>query len=311
MGEIKGNVEYSHNQKKAYLFALLAVFFWSTMSSAFKITLRFIDFDQLLLWTSLSGFLVLLSINSVGKQRLNWKSLTRRHYLTSAVLGLLNPFLYYLVLFRAYDMLEAQVAGTLNYIWPITLVLLSIPLLRQKIRWMSIIAIFISFFGLVIISTRGDLVSFKIASPIGVLLAVGSSIFWALYWIINLKDDREETGKIMLNLLFGFLYVLVYLIFTDGIALPDFRGLMGAAYIGMFEMSITFVIWLKALQYSVNTARVSNLVYLSPFIGLIWIWLTVGETIHLATIIGLAFIIAGIVWQQFVGVKNSAESEVS
>ena len=299
-------MERAQNQKRAYAFALLAVLFWSTMSSAFKITLRFIEFDQLLLWTSLSGFLALLIINFFGKQRLDWKTLKPKHYLTSAVLGLLNPFLYYLVLFKAYDMLEAQVAGTLNYIWPITLVLLSIPLLGQKIKWMSILAIFISFFGLVIISTGGDLVSFKVASPLGVLLAVGSSIFWALYWIINLKDDREETGKIMLNLLFGFSYILVYLIFTTGISIPDLRGLLGATYIGMFEMSITFVIWLKALQFSVNTARVSNLVYLSPFIGLIWIWLTVGETIHLATIIGLVFIIAGIVLQQFVSIKKTS-----
>ena len=34
-------------------------------------------------------------------------------------MGLFNPFLYYLVLFKAYDLLEAQEAGTLNYIWPI------------------------------------------------------------------------------------------------------------------------------------------------------------------------------------------------
>jgi drug/metabolite transporter (DMT)-like permease len=297
------------NQRLAYLFALLAVLFWSTMSSAFKLTLRYIQPDQLLLWASLSGMLALGLINQTGKRRLKLKQLTHKDWLSSALMGLFNPFLYYIVLFKAYDLLDAQIAGTLNYVWPITLVLLSIPLLKQKIKSWSIVAIFISFAGLVIISTEGNLSGFEFANPLGVVLAVGSSIFWALYWILNMKDKREETGKISLNIFFGFLYVLIYLFITDGIQIPNNYALLGALYIGLFEMSITFVIWLKALQYSVNTARVSNLIYLSPFIALFWIWLTIGEHIHTTTVLGLAFIIAGIVLQQLVAGGRKKQPE--
>lgn len=298
------------DQKKAFLLALLAVLFWSTMSSAFNLTLKHIEFDQLLLWSSLAGMMTLFVINQAGKNKLRFSKLTKKDLFSSAVMGLLNPFLYYLILFKAYELLEAQVAGTLNYIWPIVLVLLSIPLLRQEIKWLSLLAIFISFFGLVIISTRGDLITFKMANPLGVGLAVGSAVFWALYWILNMKDEREETGKIFLNLVFGFFYILVYLSITKGIYFPSSEALLGAAYIGMFEMSITFVIWLKALQFSSNTAKVSNLIYLSPFIALFFIRYAVGEKIHLATVIGLFFIVAGIILQQFVTnkpVKNDSE----
>ena len=168
------------DQKKAYLLALLAVLFWSTMSSAFNITLRYIEFDQLLLWTSLVGVITLFIVNQFGKQRLKFGQLSFKEIGMSALMGLFNPFLYYIILFKAYELLEAQIAGTLNYFWPIVLVLLSIPILGQKIRGLSILAIFISFFGLIIISTHGDLLSFKLANPMGVALAVGSAIFWAL-----------------------------------------------------------------------------------------------------------------------------------
>ena len=53
----------------------------------------------------------------------------------------------------------------------------------------------------------------------------------------------------------------------------------------------------QSLNYSKNTAKVSNLIYLSPFLGLLWIHLTVGEEIHLYTLIGLVFIVGGIVLQ--------------
>ena len=36
----------------------------------------------------------------------------------------------------------------------------------------------------------------------------------------------------------------------------------------MFEMGITFFFWLKALQLAKTTDKVSNLVYLAPFLSL-------------------------------------------
>ena len=289
------------NQNKAYLYALLAVMFWSTMSSAFKITLRYIAFDQLLLWSSFFGAIGLFLINQFGNSPISFKEISKKEFLSSAVMGFFNPFLYYLVLFKAYDLLEAQIAGTLNYIWPIALVLMSIIFLKQRISIWSIIAILISFFGIIVISTHGNIITIGNSSSLGIILAVGSAIFWAYYWILNMKDSREETGKIFLNLIFGFIYILLYLFFTSSsISFPSGYALIGSIYIGIFEMSLTFVIWLLALTNSVNTAKVSNLIYLSPFIALFFVRFTVGEEIHFSTFIGLVFIVLGILLQQFI-----------
>ena len=289
------------NQNKAYLLALLAVVFWSTMSSAFKITLRYIPFDQLLLWSTLFGTIALILINQLGKKPLKIKHLSRENLVASAIMGFFNPFLYYLVLFKAYELLEAQIAGTLNYTWPIVLVIMSIFMLKQNISLFSIVAIFISFLGIVIISTHGNFINLGTSNPFGIILAVSSALFWAYYWILNMKDKREETGKIFLNLIFGFVYIFIYLLFTsDSISFPKSYALFGSIYIGIFEMSLTFVIWLLALKNSENTAKVSNLIYLSPFIALFFIRFTVGENIHFSTFIGLIFIVSGILIQQFV-----------
>jgi len=285
------------DQNRAYLFAISAVLFWSTIASAFKITLNYLDFLQLLLFSSLFSCVALFALLSSQKKLHLIKKTNKKDILSSAFLGFLNPFLYYIVLLKAYTLLRAQEAGTLNYIWPITLVLLSIPLLKQRIHWISIAAIFISFFGIIIISTEGKIASLEFREPLGVLLAVSSSIFWALYWIFNMKDKRDEVVKLLLNFLFGSIYILItVLIFSDlNISL---KGLAGAVYIGLFEMGLTYFLWLKALKLSVNTARVSNLIYLSPFISLIIIRSVIGEKILLATIVGLGFIISGIIIQK-------------
>jgi drug/metabolite transporter (DMT)-like permease len=287
------------SQKKAYIYAIVAVLCWSTIGSAFKISLHYTDFINLLLYSSGVACLILLTVILIqGK----WRSLLSSHLkdlLSSAFMGLLNPFLYYLVLLKAYDLLPAQEAGTLNYIWPLVLVLLSIPMLKQQISPWSILAIGISFLGIIVISTHGDLTTLDFSDPIGVTLAVGSAIFWALYWICNMKDPRESLIKLFLNFFLGFLYIFTLNLIVGGIIFPTFPLLFGATYIGVFEMGITFIIWLKALQYSANTAKVSNLIYLSPFISLIIIHFLVGEDIRLSTLIGLILIVGGIILQQY------------
>ena len=285
-------------QKKAYLLALLAVVFWSTMSSAFKLSLQFLAFDQLLFWSVLFAFIALTAIVSIKQQVKKVYAINKAEWLRSALMGLLNPFAYYLVLFKAYELLRAQEAGVLNYSWPVVLVILSALLLGQRIDLKGYISIFTSFFGLLVISTKGQLGSLHFESPLGVSLAIGSAFFWALYWIINLKDQRDSLPKITLNMGFGLVYIAIYMLFFRSIEVPSGKGLFGAVYIGLFEMGITFVIWLMALKNSVNTAKVSNLIFLSPFLALFFIRAFVGEPILPSTIVGLILIVAGILLQQ-------------
>ncbi|MCK9423709.1 MAG: DMT family transporter [Bacteroidales bacterium] len=286
-------------QKRAYIFAFSAIVCWSTIGSAFKITLRYLDPLSLLFYSSFVASGVLLMILIIQKKLYLLRAVNGREILFSAFLGLLNPFFYYVVLLKAYDLLPAQVAGTLNYIWPLMLVLLSIPLLKQKISPWSVVAILISFFGIIVISTHGQFSSLHFSHPLGIALALFSAVFWALYWIFNIKDQREAVSKLFLNFCFGFFYTAIAMLTRGEFILPDFAGLAGAVYIGFFEMGITFVLWFNALKFSSTTAKVSNLIYLSPFISLIIIHFIVGETIFFSTVIGLVFIVSGIILQQY------------
>ncbi|MCX6305781.1 MAG: DMT family transporter [Bacteroidetes bacterium] len=293
-------------QKKAYLFAFAAIACWSTIGSAFKLSLRYLEPQGLLFISTLVACLVLFTILLVqGKVQL-LRSLTVKEVLLSAFMGFLNPFLYYSVLLKAYDLLQAQEAGTLNYIWPLVLVLLSIPMLHQKISFVSIIAIMISFLGIILISTHPETAGHTgapriggVAHTAGVMLALGSAILWALYWIFNVKDQREPVGKLFLNFSFGLLYSFISMAVSGKFHLPPWQGFAGGIYIGLFEMGITFVLWLYALEYSSTTAKVSNLIYLSPFISLIIIHFTIGEMILPSTVVGLMLIVGGIGLQQY------------
>ena len=196
-------------QAQAYLYAGCAVLCWSTVASAFKVSLRYVDVPHLLLYATLVSTAVLL-IAAAWQGKLGQAfSCTPKEYLRSAALGFLNPFLYYLVLFESYDRLPAQEAQPLNYTWPMVVVILSVPFLKQPIGRVSLAGIVVSFFGVLVISTRGDLLSFRFSDPVGTALAVGSAFIWATFWLSNVRDDRDEVVKLLLNFAFGLPFVCV------------------------------------------------------------------------------------------------------
>lgn len=286
------------NQKKSYIFAFTAVLLWSTVAVSFKIALQYLDFLQFLLFSSFTAIIIYLIIAFINNKFVSLFKIKKKEMLNSAFIGFLNPFLYYLVLFKAYSLLPAQIAQPLNYLWPLVLVLLSAPLLGEKLRLISVVSLFIGFIGVYIISTQGNLLGFNINKPLGVTLAAGSSIIWALSWIYNQKDKREEQKKLFWNFIFGFIYILITVIVFSKINLPEIKGIFAVIYAGIFEMGITFFFWLKALQLTERNDKISNLIFLSPFLALIFIHLILEEKIFYTTYIGLILIVTGIFIQR-------------
>ncbi len=288
-----------NSSQKVYVFALSAILFWSTAAVAFKIALQYMDFIHLLFFSSLSSFLVLFTILLVQNQHKKIFSYSKKQYLYSFVLGLLNPFAYYMVLLKAYSILPAQLAQPLNYTWPIMLILLSALLLKQKLNMISLFAAFVSFFGVYLISLRGGSFSLDIKQPFGIFLATGSSIIWALFWIYNIKDKRPELHKLTLSFFFSVFIIGFSLFLFSNFQIPETKGILAAVYTGFFEMSIAYVLWLKALKLAKRSDKISNLVFISPFFALLWIHLVLGENIYKTTIYGLILILLGIFIHQF------------
>ncbi len=285
-------------QRRAILYGLGAVLLWSTVATAFKLSLRHFTPIELLLYSgSFSTLLLGAILLYQGKFRLAFEC-QPSEYLLSILLGLLSPFLYYLILFKAYELLPAQQAQPLNYTWAITLSLLAVPLLKQKIGWQQWLALVVSYCGVVVISTEGKPFSLQFTDPLGVTLALSSTFIWALYWIYNTRDSRDPVVGLFVNFLCSFPFVLSYYLLTAELRIPSLEGLLGALYIGTVEMGICFILWLMAMKLTDNTAKISNLIFLSPFLSLFFIYFLIGEKILTATFIGLILIVAGLFCQR-------------
>ncbi|GGY75392.1 DMT family transporter [Marinobacter zhanjiangensis] len=296
------------DQRRAMLFGLGAVLLWSTVATAFKLTLGYYTPLQMLLMACLTSVAVLALLLAIRGQLSGVFRLSRRQYLQSLALGLINPFLYYLLLFGAFDRLPAQEAQPINYTWALVLAYLSVPFLGHSLRVTDILAGLVCYGGVVVIATRGDLSDLSFSDPVGVALAIGSTLVWATYWILATRDNREPVTGLLLNFLFGLPFIFAVTWWQDGLPPLASGGFAGSLYVGVFEMGLAFVLWSRAMKLATNTARVSNLIFISPFLSLVFIYLILGEVILASTWVGLILIVAGL-WLQQSGSNRAGAGE--
>lgn len=291
------------DQKKAVWLALGAVACWSTVATAFKLSLNYFSPAQLLWVATLTAVILLLLLLAVQGSLPELLQTFKQRPAFFLLAGLMNPTLYYLVLFQAYDRLPAQQAQTLNYTWAITLTLLAVPFLGQTIRRQDWIAILLGYTGAMVIATRGDLLSLQFDDPLGVALALISTFIWAGYWILNTRNQADPFISISLSFVLALPMITLATAILSDFQMHSWQGWVGAIYVGVFEMAIAFMLWLMAMRYAENTARISNLIFISPFASLILLRFLVGEQIYPATLVGLVMIVAALLIQQL---KKSA-----
>ena len=96
-----------------------------------------------------------------------------------------------------------------------------------------------------------------------------------------------------------------------GLEWHGWAGLGAGVYVGLFEMGIAFVLWQLAVHRVSRTAKVSNLIFLSPPVSLLLLFLVVGEPILPSTLVGLVLILAGLGLQQWQKAPAHAAQESS
>ena len=284
-----------------------AVGLWSTMATAFKWALEFSSPIQLIaIAVTVSWLFFAARLVYQGKIS-QLKTISGGTLRRCFALGCINPVLFYGVLFTAYDLLPAQDAMAINYTWGLTLPFIAACFSRvlPSIREASLALL--SYVGILIIVTDGNLTSFEFDNVTGVALAVGSTVLWGLSWVLNKLIVERANVDAELALLLNFTTAVPILWVTLSItgSLPSLNSgtVLGGIYIGLFEMGAAFVLWMKAMQLTDTPIRVSSLIFLAPPLSLVFIATVLGESVATSTLVGLVFILVGLAGQQ-VAINN-------
>lgn len=300
------------SDRLALAFGLGAVGLWSTMATAFKWALEFSSPIQLIaIAVTVSWLFFAARLVYQGKIS-QLKTISGGTLRRCFALGCINPVLFYGVLFTAYDLLPAQDAMAINYTWGLTLPFIAACFSRVLPSFTEASLALLSYVGILIIVTDGNLTSFEFDNVTGVALAIGSTVLWGLSWVLNklIVERSNVDAELALLLNFTAAVPILWVILSTTGSLPTLNSgtflggtVLGGIYIGLFEMGAAFVLWMKAMQLTDTPIRVSSLIFLAPPLSLVFIATVLGESVATSTLVGLVFILVGLAGQQ-VAINN-------
>lgn len=281
-------------ERDALWYGVGAVLLWSTVATGFKLGLAEMKPLELLWLGAAISFGFFAAVSLVTGRWTTIAQLAARDWLRLGALGLLNPFLYYLILFEAYARLPAQIAQPLNYTWAITLALLAVPILHQRMTLRMFGGILVSYAGVSILLSQGRLDGFAGVDALGVALALGSTLVWATYWLATVRTREDPLVMMTVSFAVGALAIGIACQFEYGLPTLTLRRLGFGLWVGLIEMGVTFLLWQQALRLTAHAGRIAQLIFLSPFISLLLIDRVLGEHVHPSSFVGLAAIVAGL-----------------
>jgi len=283
------NSTHTYNEREAIAYGISAVLLWSTVATAFKLGLEYLAIEQLLFLGICFSWLF-FSFLILGRGKF---FIDKKDRVIAPLLGMVNPFAYYLILFSAYERLPAHIAQPINYTWAITLALLSIPILREPLTLRTGIGIALSYLGVAVLLYSSNVQNTGPIDALGVCLALLSTLFWALYWLTSKKSQSDPLSMMFVAFSTALPFSLIVCLYGPGLPELNTPHLLFGAWVGLIEMGMTYLLWQKAISRSANTGRIAQLIFLSPFISLVLIHFFLGENISFSIIFSLSIIVIG------------------
>ena len=282
--------------KKSYIYAVITVLIWSTLATVVKIVLSDIPNFEALAISSAFAFVFLLIVNIISGSIKEMKQYRLKDYLMMSGLGFLGLFMYSALYYYGIAVLSSQEACILNYLWPMMIVVFACLLLKEKLTVRKIIAMLLSFAGIIVLSF-GSGGSSSGNRLFGIIACVVAAVCYGLFSVLNKKHSLNQSVTMMwIWLTVAICSTVAGLIFEKWLPIIGWQW-AGIAWLGIVVNAVAYLLWALALKGAKDSAKIANLAYLVPFLSIVLSAVVLKEQISINAIIAVVLIMGGILLQ--------------
>ena len=220
-------------------------------------------------------------------------ALRRRDILPLAVMGLLFSCSS-LFLFESYNYMDAGIASTILFLYPVLVAVIMAVGFREKVSRATIFSILLAFTGISLLYKGGD---GQVLSFFGVALVFLSSLCYAVYIVgVNRSSLRDlPTEKLTFYaLLFGLSVYVVRLRFCADLQTIPTPGLwVNAVSLALFPTIVSLVTMALAIR-CIGSTPTAILGALEPLTALFFGVVVFGEQLSPRIVLGVVLILAAV-----------------
>jgi drug/metabolite transporter (DMT)-like permease len=184
---------------------------------------------------------------------------------------------------------------------PAFIAVLSIPLLKEKVRRLQAAGISLAFAGLgVMIFFSHPESQFRFQASQGALTVIPSAVFSALYAVFGKRSLGRYSPVVLITwtLLIGTVLLLPLIVltapaFVRDLATTGVDGWTPVLFLALFPTFLGYTIWFRALA-RLPAASAAAYIYASTLVAVLAGIAILGESLTLAAVVGGAMVIAGV-----------------
>ena len=130
----------------------------------------------------------------------------------------------------------------------------------------------------------------------GVLACVAAACSYALFAVLNIRVTCDKFVAMLVYYVSTTAASLLCLLAQGPVPALTLTQWSGILWLGVLTNGLAYTSWALAMDLG-DTAKLSNLAYLTPFLSLVYIFFLLHEPITMSSYLGLLFILSGVVLQ--------------
>lgn len=288
------------NKVKSMLWVLACVMCWGLVPVVAKLGQSNLDNHQFLFWSSVVSFLSLFTITAVKGKLREYRRYTFGDWVYVFFLGLLGTYIYYLLLYLGYAKTAGMDVLVVQYTWPLMIGVFSIVILKEKRCVKRTLAIFLGFFGVVVVLTKGNFTAVTISNVEVILLVFAGATCFALYSVLSKKVDKEPLSVVTMYFFAAVVASFLSMLYFSEFAIPSQSDAWPIIVNGVLVNGVSYLFWIWALTLS-SASFVAPFAFLSPILSAFYLVVIFNEPMLMAYMVGLVLVVTG-------GVINSLSS---
>ncbi|MEI0548822.1 DMT family transporter [Brachyspira intermedia] len=282
---------------KAYLCTFFSILMWGITFISTKILLRDFSPIEILFSRFLLGFALLFIIYPK-----NNKIYSKKEEMLFAVTGLSGITLYYLFENIALNYSLASNVGILVAIGPLFTVIFASIFLKEKLKINFFVGFIFAIIGIAVITFNGKFI-LKI-NPIGDIFAILAAVMWGIYSVLVKKISDLGHNSVLITkktFMYGIIFMIPVMLFMGfNVNINDYLkpvNLINFLFLSFIACTLCFITWAYATKI-LGAVKTNTYIYFIPIITLITSKIVLDENITLFAIIGIIFILLGVIISQ-------------
>lgn len=281
-----------------HIIAVIAMLLWGFSYVWTKIVFDYYEpFTTVFLRLLISSLVLILFIFIFRKP----KTIKKEHYKLFLLSAIFNPFLYFIGESFGLQYVSPTISAVIIATIPVFTPIAALLFLKEKLNWVNVLGLFISFCGVIIMILKKD---FSLNADLKGILFLMGAVFAAVIYGVLLKKLTVHYSSLTIiayqNTIGAIFFLPFFLIFefdTFIAVKPNFELVSSLLLLAVFASSLAYILYASSVR-NIGISKANIYTNLIPVFTGALSYLILAEQFSYAKIIGMLIVIFGVALSQ-------------